>query len=112
MRRRRSTRARTAAAGRGPRRMAGTKARGPTPERSRLARPLRDCVDSVATALPGIAVRERLTGANNSTQYAAQLESVTSNQLAFLHALARRPGPVCVSCRALARSASPSSSPA
>jgi predicted nucleotidyltransferase component of viral defense system len=41
-------------------------------ERSRLARPLKDHVDAIATALPELALRERLTGANNSTQYVAQ----------------------------------------
>lgn len=45
----------------------------PRSQRSRLARPLKDHVQRIATSLPELALRERLTGANNSTQYAALL---------------------------------------
>jgi predicted nucleotidyltransferase component of viral defense system len=41
-------------------------------QRSRLARPLKVHVDTLATDLPELVLRERLTGANNSTQYVAQ----------------------------------------
>jgi predicted nucleotidyltransferase component of viral defense system len=42
-------------------------------ERGRLARPLKSLVDTIVTALPELTLRERLTGANNSSQYAAQV---------------------------------------